>query len=146
MLFITIVFNLSKHLCHAQISAHYFFYYSPSHWYILRIIKILILILVAPPLKTDFQFETFLSATSCLLSVSNFFIQSIMPSPIPKAFNLSSNLWFFFKATFVKHGLTFRNPWWNLFNNLCLTTKSTIWYLINRSNYLQITDVKLTGL
>ena len=29
------------------------------------------------------------------------------------------------------------------FNNLCLTRKSTIWYLLNLSNNLQIIDVKL---
>ena len=31
-------------------------------------------------------------------------------------------------------------------NHLCLTRKSTTWSLINLSNNLQITDVKLTGL
>ena len=45
------------------------------------------------PLKTDFQFETSPSTTTrCLLSVRHCSIQSIMPSPIQQAFNLSSNL------------------------------------------------------
>ena len=45
------------------------------------------------PLKTDFQFETSpCTTTRYLLSVSHCSIQSIMPSPIPWAFNLSSNL------------------------------------------------------
>ena len=45
------------------------------------------------PLKTDFQFETSPSTTvRYLLSVSHCSIQSIMLSPIPWAFNLSSNL------------------------------------------------------
>ena len=45
------------------------------------------------PLKTDFQFETSPSTTTrCLLSVSHCSVQSIIPSPIPWAFNLSSNL------------------------------------------------------
>ena len=45
------------------------------------------------PLKTDFQFETSPSTTThCLLSVSHCSIQSVMLSPIPWAFNLSSNL------------------------------------------------------
>ena len=45
------------------------------------------------PLKTDFQFETSQSTTTrCLLSVSHCSSQSIMPSPIPWAFDLSSNL------------------------------------------------------
>ena len=45
------------------------------------------------PLKTDFHFETSPSTTTrCLLSVSRCSIQSIKPSPIPWAFNLSSNL------------------------------------------------------
>ena len=43
------------------------------------------------PLKTDFQFKTSPSTTtSCLLSVSHYSIQSIMPSRIPR--NLSNNL------------------------------------------------------
>ena len=38
------------------------------------------------PLKTDFQFEKSLSTTThCLLSVSHFSVQSIMPSSIPWA-------------------------------------------------------------
>ena len=45
------------------------------------------------PLNTDFQFETSPSTTTrCLLSVSHCSIQLIMPSPIPWAFNLNSNL------------------------------------------------------
>ena len=44
------------------------------------------------PLKTNYQFETFPSTTKrSLLSVSHCSIQSIMPFPIPWAFNLSSN-------------------------------------------------------
>ena len=41
------------------------------------------------PLKNDFQFETYPS-TTILLSVIHCFVQSIMPSPIPCDFNLSS--------------------------------------------------------
>ena len=47
---------------------------------------------------------------------------------------------------FVKHDLAFRNPCLDVFNNLCLIRKSTMWSLINLSNNSQITDVKLTGL
>ena len=44
-------------------------------------------------LKTDFKFETSPSTTTrCVLLVSYCSIQSVMPSPIPWAFNLSSNL------------------------------------------------------
>ena len=43
------------------------------------------------PLKTDFKFETSPSTTTrCLLSVSHYSIQSIVPSFIHWAFNLSS--------------------------------------------------------
>ena len=44
------------------------------------------------PLKTDFQFETSQSTTKHLMYVSHCSIQSIVPSLIPWAFNLSSNL------------------------------------------------------
>ena len=46
------------------------------------------------PLKTDFQFETSPSTTTlCLLSISHFSIQLIIPFPMPWAFSLSSSLW-----------------------------------------------------
>ena len=45
------------------------------------------------PLKTDFQFETSPSTiTRYLLLISHCSIQSIMPTPIPWAFNISSSL------------------------------------------------------
>ena len=45
------------------------------------------------PLKIDFQFEISPSTTTrCLLSVSHCSTQLIMPSLIPWAFNLNSNL------------------------------------------------------
>ena len=45
------------------------------------------------PLKTDFQFETSPSiAKRYHLSVSHCSVQSIMPSPMPRAFNLNNNL------------------------------------------------------
>ena len=46
------------------------------------------------PLKTDFQFETSSSTTTlCLLSISHYSIQLIIPFPMPWAFSLSSILW-----------------------------------------------------
>ena len=43
------------------------------------------------PLKIDFQFEMSPS-TLCLLSISHFSIQLIIPFPTPSAFNLSSGV------------------------------------------------------
>ena len=92
------------------------------------------------PLNNDFQFETSpLSTTLCLLSISHFSIQLIIPFPMPRAFSLSSNLWCgtlskaFLKPKYIistgdhssfvtsskkhnmfaKHDLAFRNPCWD---------------------------------
>ena len=102
------------------------------------------------PLKNDFHFETSPStATLCLLSISHFSIQLIIPLPMPWAFSLSSNLWCgtlskaFLKSKyiistgdpssthfvtsskkhkmFVKHDLAFRNPCWDGLIKLFLT-------------------------
>ena len=140
MLYICISFNFPKHFCVVRKLQHL------ACYVIIQIIDIYIKNKIGPstdpcgtPLKTDFQFETSPSTTTlCLLSISHFSIQLIIPFPMPWAFSLSSSLWCgtlskaFLKSkwiistgdpssthfvtsskkhkVFVKHYLAFKNP------------------------------------
>ena len=46
--------------------------------------------LCGPSIKSDFLFETSAFTTTSCIQSAKFFIQLIMPSPMPYAFNLSS--------------------------------------------------------
>ena len=89
------LFNFPKHFCVVRKLQHL------ACYVIIQIIDIYIKNKIGPstdpcgtPLKTGFQFETSPSTTTlCLLSISHFSIQLIIPFPMPWAFSLSSSLW-----------------------------------------------------
>ena len=85
MLSICITFNFPKHFCVVRKLQHL------ACYVIIQIIDIYIQNKIGhytdpcgTPLKTDFQFETSpLTTTLCLLSISHFSIQLIIPFPLP---------------------------------------------------------------